>query len=142
LAIRNKLEVVAEDPFERTGWRALLNFGHTVGHALETISGFSARHGDCVSIGMVAEARIAAAEHLISDEVIQRIEACLTSFGLPTALPSVGLDELIDVMHHDKKVSGGTIRMIMLTGIGMAEIRSVPDDVVRAALSGVPHVQT
>jgi shikimate kinase/3-dehydroquinate synthase len=139
-AIRNKVAVVNADPRERTGERALLNFGHTIGHAIETLSGFTVPHGECVSIGMAAEARFALSAGLATNANVERLESMLRTFGLPTDLPDTRLDELLHVMHHDKKASGGTIRMVLLNGVGSAELLDVGDSDLKSFLSEQPGV--
>jgi 3-dehydroquinate synthase len=140
-AIRNKLELVASDPFEKTGARALLNFGHTIGHAVEALSGFTLRHGDAVAIGMMAEVRIALALSITHQSTLDAVQTLLEKYDLPMELPPVSVDDLMEAMHHDKKVAGGTIRMIMLTGIGTAELRSVDDLTMRTQLARLPGVR-
>jgi 3-dehydroquinate synthetase len=129
-AVRSKVEVVNIDPFERTGERALLNFGHTIGHAIEHASGYSVPHGECVAIGMVAEASIAAQMGLCDAATVDQIRGCLLKFGLPVEVPGYAPEVLLDAMRHDKKRAGGSIRMVMLKTIGEAELRPVMEDSV------------
>ena len=137
-AIRNKVEIVAADPFEKTGERALLNFGHTIGHAVESVSAYSLAHGDCVAMGMVSEARIAQRLGFINAELVDRLQTALVQAGLPVQIPAYEVGGLLNALRNDKKRSGGTIRMIMLKGLGDAELLPVDEAVVAAALeSGV-----
>jgi shikimate kinase/3-dehydroquinate synthase len=129
-AVRNKVEVVNADPYERTGERALLNFGHTIGHAIEHVSGYSVPHGECVAIGMVAEAYIAAQMGLTDAATLDQLRGCLLKHGLPVEVPGYAPEALLDAMRHDKKRAGGSIRMVMLKTIGEAELRPVSEDSV------------
>jgi 3-dehydroquinate synthase len=116
-----KADIVAQDPYDR-GIRNILNFGHTIGHAVETASHLSIWHGEAVAIGMVAEARIAQEVGLLSGNAIERIINLLKSAGLPTALPTFSGGKLLDIMRHDKKVADGKIRFILPTEIGAVKM--------------------
>jgi 3-dehydroquinate synthase len=124
-AARNKVDIVKADPYERTGQRALLNFGHTIGHAIETTSGFSWSHGECVAAGMVAEARLALARGLVDASTVERLARPLCRFGLPTEPPACDTEAMVRVMEQDKKRADGRIRVIMLRGVGDAELQPV-----------------
>ncbi len=122
---RSKAAIVARDEHEH-GDRALLNFGHTFGHALETVAGYgSLLHGEAVAIGMLLAARLS---HRLgrapaSDGI--RLAALLTRLGLPTEPPPLDTQRLLQAMRLDKKNLGGRLRLILWRGIGQAEI--VPD---------------
>jgi 3-dehydroquinate synthetase len=132
--LRVKIEVVEQDPFEH-GRRAVLNLGHTMGHALERLSGFTLRHGEAVSIGMVAAARIAAALGRADAGLVARIEGTLDTWGLPVHCPPYGAGEVWEAMSHDKKRRGRALRWILPHAIGRVEIaEDVPQDVVRTVL--------
>jgi 3-dehydroquinate synthase len=132
--LRVKIEVVEQDPFEH-GRRAVLNLGHTVGHALERLSGFTLRHGEAVAIGMVAAARIAAALGRADAGLVARIEGTLDTWGLPVHCPPYGAGEVWEAMSHDKKRRGRALRWILPHAIGRVEIaEDVPQDVVRTVL--------
>jgi len=121
-----KAGIVARDETEQ-GERALLNLGHTFGHALETATGYGALlHGEAIAIGMLLAARLSAQLGLSSPADTARLEALLQRFGLPTRIPpGVDADALIDLMRLDKKNLSGRLRLILWRGIGRAEI--VPD---------------
>jgi 3-dehydroquinate synthase len=133
-SIQVKIDVVEEDPFE-SGRRAVLNLGHTTAHGLERLSGFGMRHGEAVSIGMVAAARIANKIGLAETALPERIEAVLTAWGLPVVCPSHNADAIYEAMAHDKKKRGKALRWVLPRGIGVVEIvEDVPQEVVLAAL--------
>jgi 3-dehydroquinate synthase len=123
-----KAGVVARDERE-TGERALLNFGHTFGHALEAERGYGELlHGEAVAIGMVAAATLSARLGLARAEDADRLVRLLARFGLPTTLPPTSADALLARMRLDKKNVGGRIRLILWRGIGKAEIAPDVDE--------------
>ncbi len=130
---RNKAEVVALDERE-SGPRALLNFGHTFGHALETALGYGEwLHGEAVAAGMVAAAELSRRLGWLRDEDCARIAAVIAAAGLPVRLPaSVDGARLRELMCIDKKVAGGRVRLVLLRGIGNAV---VTDDFAPALLA-------
>src|SRR5207344_526689 len=129
---RAKAAIVARDERE-TGERALLNLGHTFGHALEAATGFSDRlfHGEGVSVGMVLAAEFSAQLGMISEADAARVERHLASVGLPTRLQDIGgfaqegladADALMTLIAQDKKVKRGRLTFILLEAIGRAVI--------------------
>ena len=114
-----KAAVVSQDEKE-SGLRAILNFGHTVGHAVEAISGFSLKHGEAVAIGMVAEAEISNRRGDLDVESVSRLKNLLEMAGLPVHVPDVDATRVIAAMRHDKKVTEGRIRFVLLNAIGNA----------------------
>ena len=133
-SLRVKIRVVEEDPFER-GRRAVLNLGHTTGHALERLSGFEMRHGDAVSIGMVVAARIAAELGQAEPSLAGCIEAALSSWELPVRCPSLEADAILEAMMHDKKRRGRTLRWVLPRAIGEVDIiESVSPSIVKSVL--------
>jgi 3-dehydroquinate synthase len=131
---RNKAEIVALDERE-TGPRALLNFGHTFGHAIETGLGFGTwLHGEAVASGMVLAARLSERLGLISSGTTDRIVSVLTRARLPVKPPALGSERYLELMGHDKKVEGGKLRFILLRAIGDA---FVTDEVRTADLRQV-----
>lgn len=133
-ALRVKINVVEEDPFEQ-GRRAVLNLGHTVGHALERLSGFSLRHGEAVSIGMVAAAKIAAELGRADLSLADCIEAVLSAWGLPVRCPPFDAGAIWEAMAHDKKRRGRSLRWALPRAVGEVEIaKDVPPDVVKSIL--------
>ena len=140
---RAKAEVVARDELE-TGDRALLNLGHTFGHALEAATGYdSARlvHGEGVAVGMALAHRFSARMNLASPDDAQRVEAHLKTVGLPYRLDHIagelpGADGLMDYIAQDKKVSRGALTFILTRGVGQAFVaKDVPAAEVRSFLA-------
>ena len=137
-----KADVVSRDEKERLGLRVLLNYGHTVGHAIEAATGYTTYlHGEAVSIGMTAAARIGLEMGLMSEEETERQRQVLQDFRLPVSLDSAGgvdAAALKEAMTLDKKTVGGAIRWVLLDGIGRAVTRGdVPESVVDAALESL-----
>lgn len=115
---RIKAAVVAEDPTEKNK-RRILNYGHTIGHAAESASGFDLLHGQAVAIGMVAAGRIEEELGLAGDDRIERIEALLKKLGMPTRIPKqYKTDQLIDLLRRDKKAVGSRPRFVLLEKLG------------------------
>jgi shikimate kinase / 3-dehydroquinate synthase len=117
-----KAQVVSADERDLGQYRIFLNYGHTVGHALETASGYQLLHGDAVAIGMAFEAALAVRMGLADSETEERQNRLLTRFRLPTRLPQVPLSRMLELIHHDKKVSGGAPRFILPVGLGRAVV--------------------
>ncbi len=133
-ALRVKIDVVEADPYEG-GQRATLNLGHTVGHALERLSGYELRHGEAVACGLVAAARLAETLGYAEPGLAKRIAAALANWALPTKIPAYSLPTILEAMTHDKKKQQGRLRWILPTRIG--EVKIVDDvslDAVEAVL--------
>jgi 3-dehydroquinate synthase len=120
-----KAEVVSKDEHE-SGIRILLNFGHTVGHAIETEEHYSMRHGYAVAIGMVYAARLAFRMGLCADSVPARVKKLIASYGLPTDLSALSrkpaVADLLDTMQVDKKAEGGKVKFVLLKNMGEAVV--------------------
>jgi len=120
-----KANVVENDEKEQ-GIRALLNLGHTFGHAVETLAGYGViKHGEAVSIGMVMAARVAENLGHCSHEDVKRIRDLLASFNLPVVPPDFTVDDYLSVMQRDKKVKDGIVRVVLNHGIGAADLHHV-----------------
>lgn len=117
-----KARVVEVDPFEK-GERAHLNFGHTFGHAIESVSEFSYSHGQSVALGMCGAAYVSQRLGNISQEDYRRIVATIRKAGLPTAGLTLDANKVFEAMAFDKKVKGGNIRLVLLEKIGRAMVR-------------------
>jgi len=132
-----KARVVEADPLEK-GERAHLNFGHTFGHAIESVSGYSYSHGEAISLGMTAAAYVSCKLGLIDQTSRRRILALLDRAGLPTTGLKLDVQQVLDAMHFDKKVRHGRIRLVLLARMGAATIRDdVPPTLLRQALESL-----
>jgi shikimate kinase/3-dehydroquinate synthase len=119
-----KAQVVAGDERDSGQYRIFLNYGHTLGHALETATNYELRHGEAVAIGMAIEASLSVRLGLANAEVEIRQKDLLTRFGLPTRLPRVSHDLLLSRINYDKKVFGDAPRWILPVAIGRAVVSS------------------
>ena len=117
-----------------------MNYGHTFGHALEAVTGYNNfEHGAAVAVGMCMAADLAVEEELISREEADRQEELLKAFRLPVSASGLGLtsEKLLQAMQHDKKTSGGKIRVVLPVRIGHAEVfDNIPADHLEEALCG------
>lgn len=116
-----KAGVVAADEREQ-GRRAILNYGHTVGHAIEAASGYTATHGRAVAQGMRAAARLAAAMGLCEDLTVAAQDELLAPFGLPGPLPAVTPDAVLGALPRDKKAAAGRTRWVLPREVGRADV--------------------
>ena len=134
---RLKADIVTRDEREQSGQRAVLNYGHTFAHALESATGYGEfLHGEAVSIGMQCAARLARALGRIGDDFVERQGALLRSLQLPTEIPThVDPGELLAAMRHDKKVAHGKLRFVLPTRLGHVElVDQVPEAEIRSAI--------
>ncbi|MCX7681944.1 MAG: 3-dehydroquinate synthase [Anaerolineae bacterium] len=133
-ALRVKIAIVEADPFEQ-GRRAVLNLGHTLGHGLERLSGYTMRHGEAVSIGMVAVARISRALGQADPTLPAYVEGLLARWELPVRCPPYEVDAICEAMAHDKKKRGKGLRWVLPRAVGEVDIvENVPMEVVRSVL--------
>lgn len=131
-----KADVVSKDEKE-AGLRAILNYGHTIGHAVESLTGYKVvNHGEAVAIGMVAAGQIAVHLKMWDRADAERQDALIKKAGLPTQLPAgVEIEAIIDSLQTDKKVKAGKVRFILPTQIGTVTITDqVPSEVIRQVL--------
>ena len=135
---RLKADVVERDERELTGLRAVLNYGHTFCHAIETVGGYGTYlHGEAVAIGMVCASRLAERLGRIRGDVTQRQLALLAKLRLPTAISGLDHDALLAAMHRDKKTEHGRLRFVLPSRLGAVEVvGDVAEADVRASLSG------
>ena len=138
-AIRRSVEIKAEvvELDEReSGLRALLNFGHTFGHAIETGVGFGTwLHGEAVGAGMIMAADLSVRLGLLEGEVVERLRRLLAEIGLPVIGPGFSVDRYLDLMATDKKAEDGKIRFVLLDRLGSALLsKEVPSSALRATL--------
>ena len=126
-AMAVKIKIIEEDPYEK-GIRASLNLGHTVGHAVESVSHFQLRHGEAVAIGMVAEAKLSERLAVAGKGLSEAIAESLSVLGLPIQIPKdLPRDELIRAMRVDKKKNAKAIRFALPAEIGRVELVDVTD---------------
>ena len=136
-----KKAVVEKDPTEK-GDRALLNFGHTLGHAIEKSKNFELFHGECVALGCVAAAFISWKKELISMEEYYEIRDMFVPFNLPISIEDVDADEVIRLTKSDKKTDSNKIRFVLLKGIGKAFISmDVTDEEMKKALEEIIYIE-
>lgn len=114
---RIKAEIVEKDE-QDLGLRNLLNYGHTVGHALESVSDFKLEHGEAVALGMVAAARISNKLGLLDKSELIRLESVIERAGFPTELPNLDVARITQAIKHDKKILRGKIRFILPRALG------------------------
>jgi 3-dehydroquinate synthase len=132
-----KVDVVSQDEKE-AGLRAILNYGHTIGHAIESLTGYRVvNHGEAVAIGMVAAGRMALVMGLWDEVSVERQRLLLQKAGLPVTFPGdMDIEAIVDALLLDKKVQDGKVRFILPTRIGEATITDqVPSEVVRTVLA-------
>ena len=141
-SISIKAQVVTEDEFEKLGRRILLNYGHTIGHAIESITKYSLYlHGEAVSIGMMAAGHISVAKNLLSSDDLIRQETLLKTFNLPTQHQNLSIDRIKDMILSDKKRNRGKINWVLLKEIGSAETNcDVTDSEITQSLKNVSSV--
>jgi len=142
-SVQVKADVVAGDLREAGGdgghpGREVLNYGHTLAHAVEKVTGYRVRHGEAVAIGMVYVAALARLAGRLDDETAARHATALGSVGLPTTWSETPFDELLAVMRVDKKARGNTLRFVVLDGLARPSVLSGPDEaLLRAAYAEI-----
>lgn len=152
-SIAVKAHIVTVDERE-TGLRNLVNFGHTIGHAIEAVLTPTILHGECVSVGMVLEAEVARSLGILSQSAVGRIKRCLKAYGLPIDLKDpriqtldaargLGIDALLEIMKIDKKNSGTGKKIVILSRIGKTyeeKATVVKDEVIAKTLAEAARV--
>ena len=129
-----KAEVVAGDERE-SGRRAILNFGHTFGHAIEAGMGYGAwLHGEAVGCGMVMALELSRRLGLVSDGYVRRVTKLISRAGLPTRGPRLAPEQYLEAMRHDKKSERGQLRFVVIEENGGASVRDAPDELVREVI--------
>lgn len=129
-----KAGVVEKDELD-LGLRNILNCGHTVGHAVESVSGLKMWHGEAVAVGLMVEARISNELGKMEDDELQRLEDILKKAGLPTRMPELAPERVLEAMQHDKKVVEGKVRFVLPERIGEAFIiDDVSASIIKEAL--------
>ena len=134
-----KAHVVGQDERE-SGLRAILNFGHTFGHAIEAGLGYGEwLHGEAVGCGMVMASELSVRLGLMPAEFAQRMRRICERAGLPVQAPSLGVERYMDLMRVDKKAEGGEIRFVLIDGLGQAVMRPAPDALVAEVIEQCSH---
>ena len=132
-----KAGVVERDPKEK-GERALLNLGHTIGHAVEKLMDFQLLHGQCVAVGAIAAAAISRNRGLLSDEEYQEILCGCKDFGLPVAVQGLDPEKILEATRNDKKMEQGHIKFILMKGIGNSFIdKTLSDEEILAGIQEI-----
>ncbi len=109
---------VVEQDEKEGGLRAILNFGHTIGHAVETVSDFALAHGECVAVGIVGAYKLALKLDMVDEDVVVQVIGTLEKAGLPVKLTGFDVPKVYETMFHDKKVKGGKLTFVLPKGIG------------------------
>ena len=134
-----KSGIVMKDEKE-SGLRAILNHGHTIGHAVEAVSDFKLKHGQAVAIGMALENKIASRMGMLAEKEAARIEELIKKAGLPSGLPVFTPEQkekVLELIRHDKKVAGDKVRFVLLESIGNVFITDkVEPGIIREVLFG------
>ena len=134
-AVGIKKEIVEKDPFEK-GDRALLNLGHTIGHAIESYYNGEYLHGECVALGCFAAAYISLKMNLISVEECYEIRDMFVPFNLPISIETDDIEPIISAVYNDKKNTKGSVNMVLLDGIGKARlVKNIDEKLLRDALN-------
>lgn len=129
-----KAHVVSQDERE-SGLRAILNLGHTFGHAIESGLGYGTwLHGEAVGCGMVQAAELSALTHGLPSDSVERVRALVQAIGCPMQAPDLGQEHWVDLMQVDKKTEGGQLRFVLLSAIGQALCESVPAQALEQVL--------
>jgi len=135
-----KAAIVAEDEFETRGLRALLNFGHTIGHGIEAAAGYGKLlHGEAISLGLLAACRLSVEKSGLTEKEAQRISSALASYQLPLRLnDSIETEAIFSALKKDKKFAGGSIRFVLLRRLGDAFVSdAVTEADIRRAIEGL-----
>lgn len=136
-----KKMIVEKDPYEK-GDRALLNLGHTIGHAIEKYKNFSLLHGECVALGCVAAAYISWKKEMLSMEEYYEIRDMFVPFNLPISIEDIDIEEILQNSKNDKKMEQNHIRFILLKKIGKAVIDlNVSDAEIRNAIKEIQYIE-
>ena len=133
--------IVEKDPYEK-GDRALLNLGHTLGHAIEKYKNFTLLHGECVALGCVAAAYISWKRQMLSMEEYYEIRDMFVPFNLPISIEEMDIEEVLSYTKSDKKMENNQIKFVLLKKIGKAVVdHTVTDDEIREALKEILYVE-
>ncbi len=133
---RIKASLVSRDEKESRGLRTILNFGHTVGHAIEAAAGYDRyNHGESIALGMRIAAKISFKQGLVGPESVERLDRILQSAGLPNAIEGISVEKILSCMRYDKKFKSGKTRFVLMTGIGTVKVvDGVPQEHIQGAV--------
>lgn len=134
-SIELKAKIVEKDHREITGLRHILNFGHTLGHAIESVAGLGKyTHGEAIAVGMVYAAKLSEAMDMCTNQDVKRIIDLLHKYGLPSTI-KLPHDDLIEAIQHDKKTMNGKTKWVLIHGIGKTVTdQQIPEEIVRKVL--------
>lgn len=134
--IKLKMDIVEKDPLDKTGIRQTVNFGHTLGHAIERTAKLS--HGEAIAVGMVFAVRLSKALGLLSQQEMERSLALIKKYNLPTVIKNVEENQIVNLMFQDKKATTGRLNFVLLAKIGQALTnQTVEEKTVRKVLQEV-----
>lgn len=137
VSCETKRDIVEEDPYEHSV-RALLNFGHTLGHAIEKKKNFSLYHGECVAIGMIGAAEISRIRGYLTEEEVKILRKQIQQFDLPVMADHLNIEEILDTTKNDKKMIAGKIKFVLLKTIGEGVVdRTVTREEMAAGLNAI-----
>jgi len=131
-----KAGIIQQDEYEAKGIRTILNFGHTIGHALEAAAHFNKyNHGEAIALGMLVASEISNLLGLITSDPVNRIERLLSAVGLPTMIKDIAMDDILRIHYRDKKFSGSRNKFVLIEGIGKVIIKQdIPLEAIKQAL--------
>jgi 3-dehydroquinate synthase len=129
-----KASIVTRDEYDR-GVRQTLNFGHTIGHAIEAVSSFQVSHGEAIALGMIMAGKIANRVRLFPARDLSRLQHIIQLAGLPGTLPSLDTTALLEAVKHDKKISGGKLRFVLPVRLGQVIMRDIEPALVAEVLT-------
>ena len=133
-----KARIVEKDEYDKKGTRARLNFGHTIGHAIESACGYSKQyyHGEAVGIGMITASMIAARKGMLKEDALRRIIGLVKKAGLPTAISrKISMAKIMKAQRYDKKIIHGVNRFVLPLDIGRVKIcENIPERLIRAVI--------
>ncbi|MDD4953596.1 MAG: 3-dehydroquinate synthase [Candidatus Omnitrophica bacterium] len=134
-----KADIVSRDEREEKGMRTILNFGHTIAHAIEAAAGYNAyNHGEAVSLGMLAATDISRSLGLIGASTQERIESMVRRIGLPVKIRNLSVGSIINAHYHDKKFIGTKNRFVLIAGIGKAKVvNDIPLALIKKSVSAI-----
>lgn len=131
-----KAKIVEQDEKEVRGLRTMLNFGHTIGHAVEAAAGYKRySHGEAIALGMLVAGDISMKLGLINRKITKKIENLIKAVGLPTKIEGITLEDIINAHYHDKKFSGSRNRFVLIAGLGKVKIvENIPLKIIQEAI--------